>query len=187
MPFDRFEFTKDWTAGPDEGDRYFPAYQDSENQVRADLQLLPNELKNAIHALLDKLESAEAAGLIGGGKKGTLEATLADLYTEVQRVENDLKTLAAGGAPEAVRTAVVGFDAGAWEVTSGGYAMTVSQKIHGRNSYAFGYQLWAEVGGVLRSDVWYASGTCVEYVPTNGNIVLTAEEPYAGRVAFFGV
>lgn len=53
---EKLEFTKDWTDASD-----FPTYEPDESQVRADLQLLHNEAKAAINAMVDKLESAEFA------------------------------------------------------------------------------------------------------------------------------
>ena len=53
---EKLEFSKDWTKAED-----FPTYEPDESQVRADLQLLHNEAKTAINALVDKLESAEFA------------------------------------------------------------------------------------------------------------------------------
>ena len=50
---EKLEFSKDWTKAED-----FPTYEPDESQVRADLQLLHNEAKAAINALVDKLESA---------------------------------------------------------------------------------------------------------------------------------
>ena len=43
----KLEFSKDWTKAED-----FPTYEPDESQVRADLQLLHNEAKAAINALV---------------------------------------------------------------------------------------------------------------------------------------
>ena len=48
---EKLEFSKDWTDAED-----FPTYEPDESQVRADLQLLHNEAKAAINALVEKLE-----------------------------------------------------------------------------------------------------------------------------------
>ena len=37
MPFERFQFKRDWTETSADSDRYFKTYEDSEQQVRADL------------------------------------------------------------------------------------------------------------------------------------------------------
>ena len=44
---EKLEFSKDWTKAED-----FPTYEPDESQVRADLQLLHNEAKAAINALV---------------------------------------------------------------------------------------------------------------------------------------
>ena len=53
---EKLEFSKDWKNAED-----FPTYEADESQVRADLQLLHDEAKAAINALVEKLESAEFA------------------------------------------------------------------------------------------------------------------------------
>ena len=62
---EKLEFSKDWTKAED-----FPTYEPDESQVRADLQLLHNEAKAAINALVDKLESAEFASHLAVSAEG---------------------------------------------------------------------------------------------------------------------
>ena len=181
MAFDRLNYEKDWKNKSD-----FPTYQDSEQQVREDLQFHPDAVRNFINnTLLPALESAKAAAQIGDEQKGNLAATLTHIYDELTRIEEDVKTLAGGDAPEAMRSKLISFEETDWAESGNGYTITIAQADHGRNSSAFGYQLWAAVSGALRSDVWCVAGTSVEYV--NGDVLLTAEEPYTGKVAFFGV
>jgi hypothetical protein len=54
--FNRLTYTKNWSSQAD-----FPTYEPNETQVRADLQLLHDEAKDALNALIDKLESTNYA------------------------------------------------------------------------------------------------------------------------------
>lgn len=186
MAFDKFEFTKDWTETDNKSLRYFPTHQDSETRVREDQQLLYNELKNAIHALVDALASASAAEHIGVDEHDSLADALNYIYEEMTRIENDVKNLAGGDAPEAVRSKEVGFTEDSWTAVGDSYVLVIPESQHTRADTRFGYQIWALVDGAYRSDTWYGSGTCVEYLGDK-SIQLTAEEPYDGRIAFFGV
>ena len=69
---EKLEFSKDWTKAED-----FPTYEPDESQVRADLQLLHNEAKAAINALVDKLESAEFASHLAVSAEGMTATNLA--------------------------------------------------------------------------------------------------------------
>lgn len=68
---EKLEFSKDWTKAED-----FPTYEPDESQVRADLQLLHNEAKAAINALVDKLESAEFASHLAVSAEGMTATNL---------------------------------------------------------------------------------------------------------------
>ena len=197
MSFERLKFERLWTVKDETDQKGFRTYQDSEDQVRADLQYHPDAIKNFLDGLLDVLESAKAAGLIGVDAdeevlartdgEGTVAAVLRDLYNEVARVEGMIDDILTSGTPDALRSAMVGFGENTWVAgQDGGYTMTLNVDSHKRRSATFGYQLWAEVDGVMRSNVWLAAGTDVAY-QSDGTIVLTTEEPYAGRIAFFGV
>jgi hypothetical protein len=54
--FDKLNYSKNWENPAD-----FPSYEPSETQVRADLQLLHDEARAALNALVDKLESPGCA------------------------------------------------------------------------------------------------------------------------------
>ena len=75
---EKLEFSKDWTDAED-----FPTYEPDESQVRADLQLLHNEAKAAINALVDKLESAEFASHLAVSTEGMTATNLAAALAEI--------------------------------------------------------------------------------------------------------
>lgn len=55
MSLTRFEFTKNWENSED-----FPTYEENEEQVRADMQCLYDELKAGLNKLMTELESKTA-------------------------------------------------------------------------------------------------------------------------------
>lgn len=57
MAFDKLTYTKDWTESNPESPAYFPTVEYNEEQVREDLQILPDEAKDALNAVVDKLNS----------------------------------------------------------------------------------------------------------------------------------
>ena len=75
---EKLEFSKDWTKAED-----FPTYEPDESQVRADLQLLHDEAKAAINALVDKLESAEFASHLAVSTEGMTATNLAAALAEI--------------------------------------------------------------------------------------------------------
>ena len=75
---EKLEFSKDWTDAED-----FPTYEPDESQVRADLQLLHNEAKAAINALVDKLESAEFTSHLAVSAEGMTATNLAAALAEI--------------------------------------------------------------------------------------------------------
>ena len=75
---EKLEFTKDWTRAED-----FPTYEPDETQVRADLQLLHNEAKAAINALVEKLESSEFASHLSVAAEGMAATNLAEALAEL--------------------------------------------------------------------------------------------------------
>jgi len=186
MPFTRLEYKRVWTVDDDD-EQGFRTYQESEEQVRKDLQYHPDEIKNFINDwLLKELESGEAASLIGAGENLTLADALRDLYGEIDRLDNELVNVTVGDLPGALRGNLVGFEETAWAAGDTGYTLTLAQGYHGRDNAVFGYQLWAKVGDVWCSDVWAVAGTRVDYRESDKAIVLTAEEAYEGKITFFG-
>ena len=75
---EKLEFSKDWTDADD-----FPTYEPDESQVRADLQLLHDEAKAAINALVEKLESAEFASHLAVSAEGMAATNLAAALAEL--------------------------------------------------------------------------------------------------------
>lgn len=62
MGFDRLKFSKNWNSATD-----FPAVETSETQVRADMQLLHDESKSALNALMEALEKGGRDALVRFG------------------------------------------------------------------------------------------------------------------------
>lgn len=97
--FQKFEYSKDWRNPSD-----FPTVEADETQVRADMQLLFTEARNAIWALVEALADQNAAANIGaedGGKTVTLQSLLEALRSDEHSHKNlsgleDLVTAFAG-------------------------------------------------------------------------------------------
>ena len=188
MAFKRLEFGKTWRNHDD-----FPTYQDSEAQVREDLQYHPDAILSFLNDTFMKELEQEGAKHIGAGDSDedgnvdTLETVLANIDSELSRLDDDLKNLAGGETPEAMRSKTVTFTAEDWTATGDSYVLAIPRSSHGRASAAFGCQLWMLDNGVYRSDVWTVAGTTVRFVASSFDILMDAEEPYEGMVAFFGV
>ena len=186
MSFERLEFEKTWLSSTD-----FPTYEDSEQQVRSDLQYHPEALRAFLNeVLLPALEAPDAAGSIGasvGETTGTLEEVLQGQMAAIEQVNEDIETLAAGGVPPAAQCVRVEFTKESWSAGAEGASMAVPKEIHKRKGPAFGYALWETVDGAARSDTWGVLGTQVAYDEDTGAITLTGETAYAGAVVFFGV
>lgn len=189
-PFKELVYDRDWTVMDSQDKRYFRTYEDSEEQVRKDLQYHPDVIKDFINFLLADLASAAAVGYIGGlndeeHNNETLAGTLTDLYDKIADLAEDLK-LAQAGENVALLSNSVSFTSGDWKLSDGAYTLTLAQNLHGRTDNKFTYRIWANAGGVLREDVWAVAGTRVEYRPDR-TIRLTADEPYDGRIVLSGV
>jgi len=185
MPFDRLNFGKVWTNEKD-----FPTYETSETQVREDMQYHPDAVKRYINeVLLPALEGPGAAGLIGDAQQGDLAATLADFVEHFESNDQAIRDLAAGEAPEAVRSAVVEFSAEGWAERADAevFELRLSEEQHKRLNSAFGYNLQSLVDGAYRANTWEVKCTDVGYDTETGDIVLTAENAYSGAIVFFGV
>jgi len=175
MSFERMKFTKDWNRPED-----FPTYEDSEAQVRADLQLLFDELRDFLNgALLPALESGKGAA--------ELQTTEGPLQQVLDRLKADIQTLAAGGVPIASQCVKVDFAAGDWaEAGDKGFALTIPQDVHRRYGAAFGFNLWQMAGDGPDNRTWNVAATRVVR-GADGVITLTAPEAYDGEIVFFGV
>lgn len=186
MAFERLSFTKDWTNHDD-----FSTYEDSEAQVREDLQFHPNALRDYLNeVLLAALEDPAASRSLGAavtGISGTLQDVL-DAYLEhLGTLDEAVRDLAAGESPEAVRAARVEFTEDGWTEVDGSYELRILQSQHTRLSDAFGYSLKSLSGESCRADTWETACTDVAYDEETADIVLTAENPYDGVIVFFGV
>lgn len=186
MAFKRLAFLKDWTRSDD-----FPTHEDSEAQVREDLQYHPNAIRDFLNdVLLKALESPTAMKNIGasfGGVSGTLEDVLKAAQEELDKLDQSVVDLALGEAPEAVKAAVVDFTAEEWTAGEGNARLRLPREAHKRCSCAFGFNLWQRLEDGLRGGTWAAESTSVTYDEETGEAVLEAEEAYAGRIVFFGV
>lgn len=97
MGFERLRFSKEWTNPGD-----FPAVETNETKVREDMQILHNETRDALNALMEDLESGDKDKLLrysGTGLKylrlnaaGALEVS-ADGKTFVPAVSNEVKQM----------------------------------------------------------------------------------------------
>lgn len=188
MAFERLSFTKDWTNHDD-----FPTYEDSEAQVRADLQFHPNALRDYLNeVLLSALEDPAASQKLGAsvtGISGTLQNVL-DAYLEhLGTLDENVRDLAAGEAPEAVRAAKVEFTGEGWAEDSGSgrFVLRILRSQHTRRNDVFGYSLKSLVEGAHCSNTWETVCTDVAYDSESGDVILTAENPYDGVIIFFGV
>ena len=117
MAFTKLEFKKDWTREND-----FPTYQDSEQQVRADLQYHPNALRDFINSLLDTLEAKAAAENLGAvnknGSADSVQNVLNAHDAELERLAGDIRTAVSGGVPSVVQSSTVTFTADSWMMTA---------------------------------------------------------------------
>lgn len=185
MPFTRLRYQKHWTSSID-----FPTYEGSEVQVREDMQYHPNAVRDFINGtLLAELEESGGAALIGDEHSGTVAATLQDVYDTLTRHAEDIKNVAGGEAPEAVRAAYVAFTAEEWQLSQedATYSLHIPQEKHRRIDQTFGYQLtWLSEDGA-QTNTWTTLGTNVHYEAETGEVVLHSALAYNGAIVFFGV
>ena len=88
-----------------------------------------------------------------------------------------------------MRSAQVAFTAGGWtqDENTGLYELHILQSQHKRLSGSFGYRLESQIGSELRGGTWETACTAVDYDEGSQDVVLTAENAYAGSIIFFGV
>lgn len=187
MAFERLQYGKSWEDPAD-----FPAYEDSEAQVRADLQYHPNAVRDYINEkLIAALEGPEGAASLGvtGTAQGskTLQAVLDEYMARFERVDDDISVVAAGGIPTQAQCVAVPFSAGDWTRGEAGYALSVPQLDHKRPGAAFGFRLWEAGADGAPGSTWNTAATQVGTPGEDGAIVLTAPEAYAGTIVFFGL
>lgn len=183
MAFTRLEYQKTWLSNTD-----FPTHQDSEQKVREDMQYMPDAVMTFINdVLLPALENPSGAAQIGDEQKGNLAATLADVYAELERLDEDIRDIADGETPGAWRSVVVDFETADWTEFGSGYDLYIPQSVHNRVSSAFGFRVWQNTGGRAVCNTWLASCASAMRSDETGIITVTAEEPFDGYVVFFGV
>lgn len=184
MAFKRLTFGRDWTKETD-----FPTYQDSEEQVRADLQYHPNALRDFINGLLDELEArtaSESVGALNGDAVSTVQSVLNAHAEQMKQLADDIRTVSGGGVPSVIKSSTVTFSAESWAVIDNAATLTIPQSDHKRESAGFGYNLYQLVGGVYRGGTWAAAATRVTY-NSGGSVTLTADAAYTGKIVFFGM
>lgn len=182
MPFDRLSYVRDWNNPAD-----FATYEDSEAQVRADLQFHPDAVRDFLNdGLIPALEGEGGAAKIGSSGGESVQAVL-------DQCVSDIGTLAAGGVPSVSQCTRVIFTVDEWTVheatdADASYAtLDVPEDAHKRAGDGFGFALWHNVGGALMNDTWAVAGTRVVKDADTGAITLRSPEAFAGEVVFFGV
>ena len=186
MSLTRLNFGKDWTNKND-----FPAYEDNEAQVRADMQYHPNAVRDFINeTLLAELEAKGAASQLGAvdssGVAATIQTILDGIAVSMKQMSDDIETLASGGVPSVVQSVAVPFTADSWSPTEDGVLLVIGQAEHKRTSANFGYNLYGMVDGVYVGG-WIGSASTQVVYNEDGSMTLTAPEAYAGKIVFFGL
>lgn len=188
MAFTRLEFQKHWTSAED-----FPTYQSDESKVREDMQYHPNALRDFVNALIDEMEAKGAASSIGATSENgavlTVQSFLNILSDDVAAVKEDIETLAAGGVPATAQSVEVSFTEESWvrSKLTDPWTMTILPEDHKRMRSAFGSEIYHLVDNEFRNSTWGTATTKVTYNDSNGNITLSSESPYSGKIVFFGL
>ena len=167
MALTRLEYKKTWTSSGD-----FPTYEDSEQQVRADLQYHPDAIRNYLN------------GTVAPAVEG-LEEAQTQMGEKLDEHGQAIVDLAAGNPPEAVKAARVEFGAEDWAalLDGDGVRLIIPQSAHRRKNGDFGYTLWDGD----QTGTWNTLGTDVRWDGETGDVSLLAEEAFAGAIVFFGV
>ena len=186
MAFKRLSFGKSWTSSAD-----FPTFQDSEEQVRADMQYHPNAVRDFLNnVLLKELEQKTAAANLGAttaeGAAATVQSVLNGYAQDIATLTDDIETLAGGGVPVTAQCVAVVFTTESWVNISDGVLLTIAKSEHKRNDANFGYNLYQQVGSEYRGGTWSAAATRATY-NADGSITLTADAAYNGKIVFFGL
>lgn len=186
MALTKLTYGKVWTSNAD-----FPTYQTDEEQVRKDMQYHPDAVKDYINnTLLKALEAKGAAAELGAvdadGVKGTVQSVLDSHKASLAQLKEDIETVASGGVPSVLQNTSITFTTGSWATVSGKATLTIAKSEHKRETANFGYNLYQLVGGIYQSGTWGTAATGVTY-NANGSITLTTDEPYAGKIVFFGL
>ena len=185
MAWTKLNYDKNWTRAED-----FSAYEENEEQVRADLQYHPDAIRSFLNdTLLPALEGKTAAAELGAmsdGAAATVQSVLDSHKSELMQLKEDIETVASGGVPSAVMSTAVTFSVDSWATVSGAAQLTIPKSDHKRENANFGFNLYQQANGEYRSGTWGAAATRVVYAG-NGSITLTADEAYSGKIVFFGL
>lgn len=185
MAFTRLTYERDWTRAED-----FPTYESSEVQVRADMQYHPNAIKEFINTLLATLEGQTAATTLGAsdenGTATTMQHVLDTHAATLAQMQEEMSTMAGGGVPLAVQSVEVKFQWSSWLAVANGVTLTIPPSEHQRKRSAFGYEIYQLVNNMYRGGTWGAASTQVTY-NMDGSITLVTDQPYTGKIVFFGL
>lgn len=193
MPFEKLKFARLWTVIDETDTTGFRTYQDSEEQVREDLQYHPNAIRDFLNdKLLPALESEAAAESIGvtmtGSEAKTLAGALAYIAGQFVNIYKSIESVTKEKLPEGMSAKAITFAETEWVTAEdGAYRISIPKAQHTREDSTFGYQIWALVGDTYRSDTWYSAGTSVEFQNITGELILKSGTPYSGRITVFGV
>ena len=173
---EKLEFSKDWTDAED-----FPTYEPDESQVRADLQLLHDEAKAAINALVDKLESSEFASHLAVSAEGmtatNLAAALAELLATAKAAQAG--TIVDGTVTEAKLAAALVQKINSIDVTYSMNAPTANETPE--NGYQLG-KLWLRPAFSIRNlAADYALSSGADWTGEN-----VTKEAGGGKLVFSG-
>lgn len=168
MSLTRLKYEKTWMNKKD-----FPTYEDSEEQVRADLQYHPDAIKQYLNETV--------APAVDG-----LETRQEQTRQELDRHQQAIHNLETGGIPDEIRAVRVDFAADDWSDTQEP-TLQIEYTNHKRENENFGYNLWELVGSETRNATWHTAGTDVNWDSQNRAVILRAESAYAGSIVFFGV
>lgn len=173
---EKLEFSKDWRNPQD-----FPTYESDETQVRADMQLLHEEAKEALNALVEKLEAVEFSENLPVSAEGltatTLSAAMAELLATAKAAQAG--SIMDGTVSEAKLTEQLQKKINDIDVA---YAMnTPTAAENPETGYALG-KLWLKPGyTVVNLAGDYDRSTGADW--TGENVAKAAE---GGKIAFSG-
>ena len=167
MPLRKLEFERSWNSSAD-----FPAYEDSEQQVRADLQYHPDAIRDYLNE--------EVVPAVDG-----LEEEQRRQGETLEEHGQAIVDLAAGDPPEAVRAARADFGAEDWAapLEGEGVFLAIPREVHKRKDGSFGFTLYDGE----RTGTWSTAGASAAYDPETGEVTLWAEEAFTGHIVFYGV
>lgn len=95
MPLEKLEYSKNWENPQD-----FPTYEAREEQVRADIQLLFDEAKNAFNKMIDDL----AADLVPFAATPSISAS--NVQSAIEAVQQQVEDMVMGATPDRSITGV---------------------------------------------------------------------------------